>query len=146
MDRSCVIEESEEIELNSIEEELVDEDTLEEEVNDDNDMKEELAGDSKFFWPCAPDGYVPNSIVRDLIKPVKPPDYSALIRELEANQANERFLKGMSLFILFHRERSISPGGLLNFGRSRGGFKDRELIRKGGMLTKSTARKQGLIL
>ena len=97
-----MIEESEEIELNSSEEELVDEETHVEEVNDDDDMKEELAGDSKFFWPCAPDGYVPNSIVRDFIKPVKPPDYSALIRELEANQANDRFLRGMSLFILFY--------------------------------------------
>ena len=25
------------------------------------------------YWPCAPDGFIPNSVVRKLVKPRKPP-------------------------------------------------------------------------
>lgn len=25
------------------------------------------------FWPCAPDGYIPNSVVRQKVKPRRPP-------------------------------------------------------------------------
>ena len=102
-----MIEECEETASNGSEEETVDEDTNVEASYIDEDIKEALAEDSKFFWPCAPDCYIPNSIVRDIIKPVKPPDYSAVIRELDAKQASERFFQGMFLFILLYHESSI---------------------------------------
>ena len=28
---------------------------------------------AKVYWPCAPDGYIPNSVVRKRVKPRKPP-------------------------------------------------------------------------
>ena len=28
---------------------------------------------TEVYWPCAPDGYIPNSVVRSLIKPRRPP-------------------------------------------------------------------------
>ena len=27
----------------------------------------------KVYWPCAPDGYIPNSVIRGSIRPRKPP-------------------------------------------------------------------------
>lgn len=27
---------------------------------------------AKVYWPCAPDGFIPNSVVRKLVKPRKP--------------------------------------------------------------------------
>ena len=42
-------------------------------------MEEELTG----YWPCAPDGYLPNSVVRSIIQSRGPHDYSSVIKELE---------------------------------------------------------------
>ena len=29
---------------------------------------------TKVYWPCAPDGFIPNSVVRNLVKPRKLPE------------------------------------------------------------------------
>ena len=35
------------------------------------------------FWPCAPDGYLPNSVIRNLIQPKATTEYSSTIKALE---------------------------------------------------------------
>lgn len=32
------------------------------------------SGKDRVYWPCAPDGFIPNSVVRNLVKPRKPPE------------------------------------------------------------------------
>ena len=46
------------------------------------------------FWPCAPDGFLPNSVVRNIIKPIAPRDYSALIKELDAKLTSAKLAQG----------------------------------------------------
>ena len=55
------------------------EEAAQEDNNEHDEVEEELTG----FWPCAPDGYLPNSVVRSIIRSRGPRDYSSLIKELE---------------------------------------------------------------
>ncbi len=43
------------------------------------------------FLPCAKDGYIPNSVIRQLIQPTAPPDYSEIIKEIEEKEEAGRF-------------------------------------------------------
>ena len=54
----------------------------------------EMAEASMKFWPCAPDGFLPNSVIRSIIQPKAPPDYSLLVKELDEKDAVERIQKG----------------------------------------------------
>lgn len=67
------------------------------------------------YWPCAPDGFIPNSVIRDLItpkkptfnsvKPWKPRPVKALVERSEVvvmsfHEHEEGWCDG--LFIMFH--------------------------------------------
>ena len=49
----------------------------------------------KKYWPCAPDGFIPNSVIRRLIQPRPPPDYSQIIKELDEKELENRVRKGI---------------------------------------------------
>ncbi len=73
--------------------------TIEEDHHGDLEIRHELSVNEaceNVYWPCAPDGFIPNSVVRETIKPTIPPDYTELIRQLEENEANSRFKKRKS--------------------------------------------------
>ena len=48
---------------------------------------------AKVYWPCAPDGFIPNSVVRKLVKPRKPLARLKVRRIERPEQKKEKTIK-----------------------------------------------------
>ena len=76
------------------ENDTVDDDTSPSYTSVTNETCDEILSDddhekSRKYWPCAPDGYIPNSVIRSIVQPMTPQDYSELIQVNEEEKKRD---------------------------------------------------------
>eukprot|EP00794_Sanderia_malayensis_P019056 gene19056-20970_t len=79
-------------------------------LHDSGKLSENSVAYKNVYWPCAPDGNIPNSVIRSSVKPAALPDYTELVRQADAREkedADANFAK-MLLYVTLQTKLAIS--------------------------------------